>query len=317
MSPGEASFEKWNHAQSVAQAFQIGIHEARAALNLKTKCCEQFVQLMSDAVATHGMKIITHEAIGGDAIVLGGGGIPNSPWNAQLRTTEAIQVLLAKRIISDYEALPKSMRKSFGPKDVVEKQRVCAVFMMAMNAFKEEVSDAAFAEEEGGLHERFRLQYLDSELLGLVDATVPPVDLSAISAFRLILQRRRQAKEAERAMKHAELAARLARATIESIRAEVEEDWEAADKYLNEMRLNKEVEEAKDLNYVRQRYLKGTEMVAERMQERLSVRLVPNLAAGPVEYSSMKMRLDTLGAGKAKDACEAWLGTVGLWHLGS
>ena len=59
----------YNTANSIIGAFQVGLAEAKAAVMLKTKCCPEFVKLLTMTVKQYGVShngkssFMTHEAL--------------------------------------------------------------------------------------------------------------------------------------------------------------------------------------------------------------------------------------------------------------
>ena len=133
---------------------------------------------------------ISHAGLGSDLLALGAGPDVSCPvWTQKMKNDSATVVLIATRVVSDYEELPPAMRKSAGPEMVAQLQRVCRCMVLAKTSLMQILSTEIFSAEWPGLMEKFMLKCMDHTLSQVSEICPEPWDLENIVEFKAILSK--------------------------------------------------------------------------------------------------------------------------------
>ena len=136
----------------------MGVVEAKALTAIATKLPAEAVQIFHRAAEKYGMwkGPISHAGLGSDLLALGAGPDVSCPvWTQKMKNDSATVVLIATRVVSDYEELPPAMRKSAGPNMIAQLQRVCRCMVLAKTSRMQILSTEIFSAEWPGLMDKF------------------------------------------------------------------------------------------------------------------------------------------------------------------
>ena len=136
----EVALSRWGTVSGVSQALQIGHEEAKAAANIHGKMDPAMADIFRTAVKKHGMErgpifngLLAHPLLAKDAKLTG----QAKPYfRENLKLCQEAGVLLAERVIQDWEAMPKQMRKTNTDANVQFYFKVTTGFMLGCTLFK-------------------------------------------------------------------------------------------------------------------------------------------------------------------------------------
>ena len=285
----------WSRKNGVMKAFNIGPTEAAAALNLAKNVPVAFVERLQQLVQKYGFLRgpITHSALALDCICLGKGPNMTSPkWTDDLKNDEYTLLLLAQRIERDWEATPKSMRKSLTPQLMAQKQLICATFNKARQNLKAIIPDVAFVVEMPVLEAKFLDQYLDQDLEAAAHNQHDPWPMHEIADVQSIIKRMEAAIMARGRERHREVIMRAEAATFEQLSTELLLDQEDAARYLSRKEEMCKAWGRKVAMYKAKRYTNGIEKCQAYMDQKFDICDVPDAKHISREISLMRRRLE-------------------------
>lgn len=137
-------------------------------------------------------------------------------------------------------------------KETQQLHAVCGAYLHFKALLKSKLPATSFNEVAGKFEEQFRASFLDADLEHALQTSVPPGDLKAIGFCRSIAQDFEAGQAREIEAKHQELTERLANATLDQLRAKIEDDF----KILTPLAPSPEkdaIEASLDLKYMRDR----------------------------------------------------------------
>ncbi|MFM7987805.1 MAG: hypothetical protein ACKPKO_51685, partial [Candidatus Fonsibacter sp.] len=179
--------------------------------------------------------------------------------------------MLAKRIEIDWEATPKSMRKTFTPALITQKQLLCATFAKMRQALMAQLPYAVLQFEMPLLEHKFMEQYLDSDLEQAASNQMDPWSMQEIGDVVAILKRLEAnicAKDRER---HCAVMMRAEAATLDQLTTDLQLDQEEATRYLVKKMDGAQMRDNQVANHKTKRYNKGLEMPREFLDNRMSI----------------------------------------------
>ena len=285
----------WNKKTSVMRAFNIGPAEAAAALNLARHLTQDFVENMQRLVQRHGFirGPLTHAALALECIRVGKGpAMASMRWAEDLRNDTYSLSLLARRIELDWEATPKSMRKSFTPQQMAQKQIICATFNKARLTLKTLIPDAMFIVEFPILEQRFLEQLMDAELELAAQNQSDPWGMDELSDIKAILRRMEASTVARDREKHREVMMRAELACFDQLSTELAMDQEDATKYLEKKAAAGRAWDREVAHYKAKRYNRGLEMAKKFLADRFSIVDIPDAKHLVREIVMMRRRLE-------------------------
>lgn len=92
--------------------------------------------------------------------------------------------LFLKRVISDFAGCAKELRRALNYKDALAKHQVCGAFLHFKEPLQAKCPEKEWADLSKEMDEAFFQKFLDAELLSALSSSVPPGDVTSISAFR-------------------------------------------------------------------------------------------------------------------------------------
>ncbi|CAK9030600.1 unnamed protein product, partial [Durusdinium trenchii] len=258
----------WNSASNVAKAFAIGVKEA-TAVSCLTKVNPEVCELLRAAI--RGMRpFLQHDVIAKECFNVGwsSGKISEfEAWRIQLTNTDELVALFVDRLIKDWDRQPVGLKKSWGYREAAQLHAVCGAFIHYTNVLKAKISEETYQAELPGLKEQFAGSFLDPELLHSLQSSVPPGDISSISVLRDIVKASEQRLSREAEQCNEELEKKLHEATLQHLKAKVEQDLELLRKRMPTKEAEA-IESALDVKYVRDRQMQGSSWVQEWLQDK-------------------------------------------------
>ena len=98
---------------------------------------------------------------------------------------QTVQVMLfLRRMENDHDLTPPTLRRSLTEKQAVVKHQACACFLHFLKIYERAGPPTEYAEAEESLTSQFMSGYLDPDLGHILESSVPPGELSGVSAFR-------------------------------------------------------------------------------------------------------------------------------------
>ncbi|CAK9079952.1 FO synthase subunit 1, partial [Durusdinium trenchii] len=264
----ESAEVDWNSASNVAKAFAIGVKEA-TAVSCLTKVNPEVCELLRAAI--RGMRpFLQHDVIAKECFNVGwsSGKISEfEAWRIQLTNTDELVALFVDRLIKDWDRQPVGLKKSWGYREAAQLHAVCGAFIHYTNVLKAKISEETYQAELPGLKEQFAGSFLDPELLHSLQSSVPPGDISSISVLRDIVKASEQRLSREAEQCNEELEKKLHEATLQHLKAKVEQDLELLRKRMPTKEAEA-IESALDVKYVRDRQMQGSSWVQEWLQDK-------------------------------------------------
>eukprot|EP00969_Alexandrium_andersonii_P031428 1372319-Alexandrium_andersonii.AAC.1 len=144
---------------------------------------------------------------------------------------------------------------------------------------------------------------MDAELEEEYSRQMQPFDIARISCFASIMICADRKSEQEKLAHDAELAARVAQASLDQMISQLQNDWEAVDQWRRERASHIFNFQQEQIRYKNQRYAKGLEAVTQRMSERLNLEEVKSLNEALQVLSSMRVKLGKIRFGPSNDLC--------------
>ncbi|CAL1167352.1 unnamed protein product [Cladocopium goreaui] len=217
-------------AANVARVYKVGPREANAIVQLSQKVTEPIQALLKDAVRKRGMRsFLTHEAIGKEIFSLAwsSGSGQYDAWNDALTNKDDNELvsLLIRRMCSDWDKQGTS-RKAWSSKELVPLHVSCGGFLAFMRSLKDKIAPGEYSKHEQSLKDQFMVGALDPEIVHVLQTTVPPASLEAVSFLRAISEDIAQKHRAELEEKDRELALKVADATLNQVKAKLLADIE-------------------------------------------------------------------------------------------
>lgn len=299
----EATVASWSQASAVSAILAISTDEAKAALNLVSGCSEDFVNAMKALAEKYGMSKgpVAHSLLASPLVCLNNGPPHMSTiWENGLKNTNHTLAMLALRLQSDWENMPRAMRKVATPADLALLQPRCGAFAFLVRLLQAEISADHFHRELPALEVRFGLKYLDMEIDDEIRRSGTP-DLDRVSAFKSILATYNKESEQARGKQHQELSDRVALATFEQMQAELTGDWAEMERYTNALLVTTRHQETDLLKFRQRRYQHGLERIDCMMEERMAICSLDNMNLSPQHFASTRLKLAavrTAAAGK-------------------
>eukprot|EP00969_Alexandrium_andersonii_P166145 7341197-Alexandrium_andersonii.AAC.1 len=226
--------ERWASYAGVG-ALQMGRAESDAASNLAQHCDPAFVAVLEKAAKKYGVVRgpITHDAIASHFVRLNDG--PSCPtssyWEMSMKNSPESLLLMAQRVVKDWEDAPSGLRHSLAAKDMPQYQVLSAGFAFMLREFQAKVPSAVYEDTKDGLIAKFLKKYADAEIEDEWNRKANPLDLYRVGIFATVLAQNTQADEAEKKRHDEELSNRLAQATLEQMTAYLHSDQQAIDAY--------------------------------------------------------------------------------------
>ena len=93
-------------------------------------------------------------------------------------------MLFLRRLETDHDRTPPSLRSSVTEKQAIAKHQACACFLHFLNVFERACPPTEYPEAAESLTSQFMSGYLDPDLGHILETSVPPGDLAAVAAFR-------------------------------------------------------------------------------------------------------------------------------------
>ena len=130
--------------------------------------------------------------------------------------------LFTQRMINDYDS--QLTKKQLSYKESLARHQACGCFVYYMKKLKGVAPVSEFESCREALVGQFQLQYLDGDLLHHLETAVPPGNLEDVSAFRSRYASFQKKQTAAAELRQAELARRVAEATLAQLEAKIETD---------------------------------------------------------------------------------------------
>ena len=167
--------------------------EANATKNLLLHVPPSAVMKLQVAAAKYGMwgGCFSHACLASEALQVGyvPSGCDDPQWQSDMVSQDSTVQLVVDRLINDWEALPKPMRKTGNPETVIQLQKICRCFEILQMNFKAMVPEEIFDREMPALRAGFELGAMDEYLKKIVMDQPVPFDLDAVPDTKNILQR--------------------------------------------------------------------------------------------------------------------------------
>ena len=136
----EVALSRWGSVSGVSQALQIGHEEAKAVANIQGKMDPAMADIFRTAVKKYGMEcgpishgFLANPLLAKDAHML----FHTKPYfKENLKLSQEAGVLLAERVVQDWEAVPKQMRKTNNDANVQFYYKVTTGFALVCTLFK-------------------------------------------------------------------------------------------------------------------------------------------------------------------------------------
>ena len=276
-----ADLTEWSRRMGVMKAFSIGPLEAAAAMNMARHVPKPFVAKMQRLVEVHGWRNgpLSHQVLAMDVLALGKGPILLCKrWQDDMRNTEYTLELLANRIELDWVNTPKSMRKTFTPQLIAQKQLICGTFVKLLDTLRGTLPDAVYTVEKPGLEEKFYQSYLDSDLEAAAARMSDPWDMSEVADVVAILKRMDATICQRERERHREVMMRAELASFEQLSTELAMDQDQGRRFMREKAAFQSNWERKVALYKTSRYNRGLHAAKEFMTKKFHILDIPSVS---------------------------------------
>ena len=111
----ETALNRWEKSSAISHSLKIGPEEAKAVLNIQLKMDPDMVDIFKLAVKKYGMERgpISHSFLSSPLLAKSAQLSGIKPYfKESLKLTREAGILLANRVVQDWENLPKQMRKT-------------------------------------------------------------------------------------------------------------------------------------------------------------------------------------------------------------
>ena len=153
-------------------------------------------------------------------------------------------------MINDYDS--QLTKKQLSYKESLARHQACGCFVYYMKKLKGVAPVSEFESCREALVGQFQLQYLDGDLLHHLETAVLPGNLEDVSAFRSHYASFQKKQTAAAELRQAELARRVAEATLAQLEAKIETDMCELEKVMPTPEQEK-IDARKDIKYVEDR----------------------------------------------------------------
>ena len=305
--------------EELKQILGMGETEYQAVINLNKNMPEDALKMYKTAAAKYGVTRgpVTHAGFA--CKYIGRQGAPTNIESASLaavmRNDDGTCVLIAKRLIHDFESAPIALRKVGNPDMVQQKQLMCRSWTLSLDIFKNTVPNELYLEQEERLDRKFILGFYDEELnvaISLASASGKGIDIEQISCFRSILSKVQKRIEDVALEKRAELYRQLQDATAKDAESRLDSDLDAVKKYYVALNGAEDALQDKVLVKKREIYQEGKGRLEKRMDTHCCWRQVTSSDAVLTEYVAWKVRTS-----KVVTAAEAGTWTMVVCNFAS
>ncbi|CAK9013327.1 unnamed protein product [Durusdinium trenchii] len=239
-----AAESAWKSAASVSRAFDIGKAEGQALFHLRKNVPPPVVVALRDAVRIRGMRcFLSHDTVSKEVFnsAYSSGVGTLSAWDAPLtnKGNDDTALLLVRRMCSDWDKQPPTLRKPWGHRETVAMHAICGGYLHFMAALKSKVPKSEYEHVAKSIDVQFMSVFQLNSNFWLIPARSVSQEIE-----------NRNARELEE--KNRELKETVAKATLEQLRLKVKADFEVLKEHLPSKQ--KEAKEAaQDVQYLRQR----------------------------------------------------------------
>ena len=87
-------------------------------------------------------------------------------------------------MLADFDTTPGPLRKAMSVREAMSKHQACGGFLHYLKILEGMAPAAEFQQMSEELHRQFQYGYLDPDILHSLESSVPPGDISMVSAFR-------------------------------------------------------------------------------------------------------------------------------------
>lgn len=214
----------------------------------------------------------SHQSIGRKAMRHGFAANFEDEWWAANMTSDASTVdLVISRIFGDWLGLPSGLRKTADELAVLQMQKVCRTFQLALQDLQSKLPSSLFNIHKVKLEECFMMGTMDSQLKEACDSQQGKLDCSQFTDVKMVLEAQKADVMIKAAEKRAELQKSLESATFMSLFEDLKIDKENVATYIKDLASARANWQLAVATYKRKRRNKGLKSCQEFMKKSIDV----------------------------------------------
>ena len=302
-SSAEEEMVKWAKRGEEVRALALGKAESQAALNLCVGMHPDLVAGLATVANRYGVNSgpINHDGLSCTLLCMGQTKDLAEPnWKENMKTSEYSSQMMLKRIVHDFEDMPKVMRKTLNSEGVEALWTHASAFAYARKVFMGMVDDATFQAEWPDLEQKYLDHYLDADLMAEVKHLQHPWTLGCIPDVRSVMKRQQDRTRQKDLHRAEELRLRVNTCTFEQLQADITVDYEKINEPMEMKKKAVSMQCQMEMKYHRSRYEKGRQRIEELMSQRLAVKHIGKVSLLMQEFSLFKKQTEELRGGLGK-----------------